>query len=307
MPPSSPALARQLDGPPGNRAGAEAVGGAGGQAGGQPPPPPQDPRDPVQKAMQRLYDHYFLVRDYQRRYPAPNEGTLAFLFRHGAAQARTVLDFGCGDGRYAVPLLESTQAHVTGYDISAQALAQLQQRLAALGLAQRATLLHGPLPSLQAAGPQDLVLMLFGVLSHVGDRAARLAALRQARAVLQPQGRLLLSVPTLGRRRPFEALAAWLRRRTGRAQGPQAEPGNILFSRRLGGVPHEFFYHLYSLGELQQELAEAGFEMTACEAESVLPEWLVTQYRWLGRLDAGFARALPARLGYGMRVCAVPR
>ena len=42
------------------------------------------------------------------------------------------------------------------------------------------------------------------------------------------------------------------------------------------------------------------------QAESVLPEWLVTQNRVLGRVDAWVSRILPAALGYGIRVVAKP-
>ena len=88
--------------------------------------------------------------------------------------------------------------------------------------------------------------------------------------------------------------------------GAQAEAGNILFTRVLGGTPHQFFYHLYTVKRLRAELLEAGFVMTTASAESLLPEWLITQHPWLGRADALLSRALPAALGYGIRAVARP-
>jgi 2-polyprenyl-3-methyl-5-hydroxy-6-metoxy-1,4-benzoquinol methylase len=125
--------------------------------------------------MRQLYDHYFACHDYQKRYPQPNQATFDFLMRHGAGRARQILDFGCGSGRYALALLHATQAHITGYDISSGALAEFRANLAQTPLAQRARALGTEPAVLDGSGCYDMVLILFGVLSHVGGRNARLA------------------------------------------------------------------------------------------------------------------------------------
>lgn len=256
--------------------------------------------------MTDLYDHYFACKDYQKRYPAPNAATLEFLLRHGADKAGQILDFGCGNGRYALALLESTSAHVTGYDISTSAIAEFNHFLEKTRFGPRVRLLTGPREVLTGPERFDVVLLLFGVLSHIGGQADRLDVLRHLHAMMAPQGRLVLTVPSMWRRRPLELLLAAFKRRTGRAQGVQAEAGNIEFTRLLAGVSHTFFYHLYSAGRLRQELRACGFEIVEMDAESVLPEWLITQYRAVGRLDALVSRFLPAFLGYGIRVVAKP-
>jgi SAM-dependent methyltransferase len=260
----------------------------------------------VQAAMADLYDHYFACHDYEKRYPQPNQSTLQFLLAQRVTTGTRILDFGCGNGRYALALLRTTPASLTGYDISEAALSEFAKHLVGSPFAGRARLVHGPHSVLLGSGQHDFVLLLFGVLSHVGDRAARVACLRQLRAVMAPNATLLLSVPSIWRRRPLELLLAAMARWAGAAQGAQLEPGNILFTRKLGGVPHQFFYHLYSVGRLKQELAEAGFEMTQIEAESLLPEWLVTQYPRIGKADAWLARLMPAAWGYGIRAVALP-
>ncbi len=260
----------------------------------------------LQDAMEGLYDHYFACQDYQKRYPAPNATTLAFLLAHGAGTASRILDFGCGNGRYALALLQQTQASVTGYDISLAAIEAFKDLLDNTRFGQRASLLTGSMGVLESCEKFDMVLMLFGVLSHVGGQAARLEVLHRLRAMVQPQGRLVLTVPSVWRRRPLDLWSAALKRATGRAQGMQAEPGNIEFTRLLAGAPHTFFYHLYSPRSLQRELHTCGFEVVEMDAESVLPEWLVTQNRSLGRADAAVSRMLPAALGYGIRVVARP-
>ncbi len=258
----------------------------------------------VNQAMKALYDHYFASHDYVKRYPQPNQATLHFLLKHGAGQAQDILDFGCGNGRYALALLHMTQAKLTGYDISETALAEFKSHLDPLNGQARVRLLHGESAVLDHSGSYDMVLMLFGVLSHVGGQEARQTTLLQLRKLMPDDGKLLLTVPNLWRRRPFElAKAAWMRW-TGQAKGLQAEPGNIVFNRKLAGVEHQFFYHLFTVRALQLELLAAGFEVTQVEAESIFPEWLITQHAWLGALDAKLSHYLPAFFGYGIRAVA---
>jgi SAM-dependent methyltransferase len=261
----------------------------------------------VTQAMRSLYDHYFACHDYDRRYPTPNRRTLAFALSQGAGQAQHILDFGCGSGRYALPLLRMTAAQVTGYDISAQALAEFQAHVQQAGLTGRARALGTTLAALDGAGDYDLVVMLFGVLSHTGTQTQRIGTLREVRALMRPGARLVLSVPNIWRRRPMDVLrAAWLRRR-GRVSPELAEPGSLWFSRVLGGQRRTFFYHLYSPAQLSDELRQAGFELVDLQAESLLPEWLITQRRWLGRWDAALSRWLPPAWGYGLMAAAVVR
>ncbi|HSY27520.1 MAG TPA: class I SAM-dependent methyltransferase [Burkholderiaceae bacterium] len=257
----------------------------------------------IEKAMADLYDHYYVSHEYSKRYPKPNETTLEFLFGNGAENARNVLDYGCGNGRYALPLLQKTSAHVTAFDISAAAIDELATHLHDTSFADRARLVHGDAGQLNQHGKFDLVLMMFGVLSHVGDRAARLATLRQLRNLMHPQGKLILSVPSIFRRRPFELLRTHIQRVRGTASETKSEPGNILFTRSIASEPHQFFYHLYSVAGLTEEMREAGFRISKLEPESLLPEWMITQFPLLGKLDAALLPLLPAALGYG--ICAV--
>ena len=260
----------------------------------------------VTRAMRQLYDHYFACHDYQKRYPQPNQATFEFLMCHGAGGARQILDFGCGSGRYALALLHATQAHLTGYDISSGALAEFRANLMQSPFAARARALGTEPTVLDGSGSYDVVLMLFGVLSHVGGRSARLSTLRQLHALMPADGKLLLTVPSAWRRRPIELAKAAYARWRGVAQGDQAEPGNIRFCRVLGGAPHQFFYHLYTVKRLKAELSAAGFKVVFMDAESLMPEWLITQHPALGWLDARLSRLLPAFLGYGIRAVAIP-
>jgi SAM-dependent methyltransferase len=271
---------------------------------------------PPTEPMRKLYDRYFASQDYKRRYPLPNQATLEFLMQHGrAATAASILDVGCGDGRYAIALLDSTSASIVGCDISGGALAEFSKQLTTRADSQRVRLVHGCVETMNAAtapttganvsddARHDLSLLLFGVLSHAGDLAARVRMLEAIRMQTKPDGLLLLTVPSIWRRRPLELLQM-LWRRVARDQQFPMPAGDITFTRTIDRQPQTFFYHLYSVAGLRRELALAGWVMQTCQAESLLPEWLVTQHPWIGRLDSLIRPFLPAALGYGIRAVA---
>ena len=262
---------------------------AAGRSAGQ-------PREPAHEGMRALYDSYYASRDYERRYPRPNAGTLDFLWRHGLAQARRVADVGCGHGRYAVPVLEAGAAALVACDPSRGALDAFTARLDGAPWASRVTLVRGGAEALPMTR-FDRFLMLFGVLGHIGPREARIEALRQLRQRATADARLLLSVPSRWRRRPLELLASLWR--------PAGEAfGDVSFRRVISGRPQVFAYHLYTLSELRQELAEAGWLLEQAEPESVAPEWLVTRHPAWERMDRRLQRWWPAALGYGIRAAA---
>jgi SAM-dependent methyltransferase len=258
------------------------------------------------KAMRRTYDLYYLGGAYRRRYPRPNASTLDFVLTHAVPDAHRILDFGCGEGRYCFALLERTNAHVTAYDISASSLLALHAQLMASAYRERVTLAGAEMSQLDRDAPYDAILMLFGVLSLIGDRAARVEVLSALRRLICEDGRLVVSVPSIWRRRPCDLLRHALARRLRRAEPPLHEGGNIQFVRSVRGRALTFFYHLYGVRDLRRDLEEAGFAVRRCEAESLLPEWCVTQSRLIERIDRTLCRWLPAALGYGIRVLAVP-
>jgi SAM-dependent methyltransferase len=142
------------------------------------------------------------------------------------SRGERVLDLGCGDGRFTAIIAEAGAAAVgievaqAAVDRATQAHPELDFRLAEI---------DGPLPL--ADNTFDLVFAT-EVIEHVADTARWLS---EARRVLAPRGRLLLSTPSHGRLR-------------------LAIHGIERYSEPLGD-----HLHLYSKRSLADTLTEFGF------------------------------------------------
>lgn len=252
--------------------------------------PPFDPEGVLQSdaTTQASYHVYFTSGLYDQRYPAPNR-TMWRRIRALVSPMSSVLDFGCGSGRYLLRL-RGEVARAIGFDVSPAALDKLRAR----GAGWTELVVLGPEPDaldahLAAEGPVDLVICLFGVLGHITNPAARAQALHQMHTCLKPgSGRLLISVPNRARR--FRA-----------EQAKSGSKGPIRYQRQIkeGGLV-VLNYQLFDPAMLSAELTAAGFHLRHMGCESVLPEsWLLhsAPLRWL---DAVLTPLCPARWGYGI-------
>ncbi len=257
--------------------------------------------------IQRSYNRYFETGLYSTRYPAPNPHVLKLVLGELGPKGGRVLDFGCGSGRYALPLVQQPGVSVFAYDISPTAIQQLRQRYAALtpGAARlpRLETLCGSLDDLgrrlEGDGGFDLVVLLFGVLGHVEHRARRVATLRALRARLRPGGRLIATVPNRARRFLAEQKAM-------RVLGQQAEPGDVRYRRGGSQDPIELYYHLYTPAEFCAELGEAGYVVSSLRPESVLTERMVLSSRVGNTADRLLRQVTPLALAYGLVAIAEP-
>ena len=258
--------------------------------------PPARPDVPELPDMSGSYDRYISSGLYDRRYPRPNRRTLRKMKRSLPAGGR-FLDVGAGTGRYTLPLLQMTGTSCVALDICPVARTTLAERLGEFVRAERLVIRGEDADALAADHPQafDLALLAFGVLAHVAGRAERLRLLRAIRSMLKADGTLILSVPNARRRfRAEQRTSAPL------VDAGKLEPGDILYKRGQDNGEIQLFYHLYTLAEVRDDLAEAGFRVTNVGAESLLSERTVVSNPLTGWLDAMACRIAPASLGYDL-------
>jgi SAM-dependent methyltransferase len=206
-------------------------------------------------AIARLYDPWSasVVED------------ISFYVDEALAAGGELVELGVGTGRVAIPTALAG-AHVMGVDSSAEMLAVCAEHAREAGVEERLDLRLGDLrrPPVDEAVP--LVTCPFRSFLHLRDDAERLEALRAARDLLCPQGRLVFDVFTPSRediegthgrwieREPhLDERADWdldAQRLTLSVRGPQG-----FSTMALWWVEPERWHSL---------LAEAGLEVVAC-------------------------------------------
>ena len=123
-----------------------------------------------------------------------------YHFARRWVEGRRVLDVACGEG-YGSALLARSAAHVTGVDVSEQAIAHARAEYATLGNVrfERASCTQVPLPDASVD-----VAVTFETIEHIAEQEAFVSELAR---VLAPDGVLVLSCPNRAEytdRRGFE-------------------------------------------------------------------------------------------------------
>jgi SAM-dependent methyltransferase len=262
---------------------------------------------PPKAPIVESYDRYYGSGLYDARYPRPNPSTYRAALRLARTSSR-ILDFGAGSGRYTIPFLHATNAFICAYDISADACRALELQATATEVGSRRLLITDDLDAVRAAGPYDLVVALFGVLSHIEGRENRIDILSSIRSVLSREGVLLLTVPHALRRFPLHASSVgrggessgeFSARAQARRYFPSARP--VIYRRHVENEARPFPYYLFSCRELTAELSAAGFAVEVLESDSIVPERRLVRSPALAPLDDLLCRMLPPWAGYGLR------
>jgi SAM-dependent methyltransferase len=251
--------------------------------------------------MDSAYEKYFSAGGYSLRYPRPNSRALSLILHH-ASHSKSILDFGCGNGRYVIPLLASTPAAITAFDISRAALRELSIRVPDVKLQSRLQIIHDSRSQLESLGSFDLIICMFGTLSHISPRSERISTLAFfAKTLSASKGKLIISVPNAYRRFLWEQLAPLTEKDVDTKDVPLLkEPGDIYYYRNLSEEKILMRYHLYTIASFKADLAEAGLKLDKMVAESILPESVVTRNRTIGIFDKFASQLVPAWAGYGL-------
>jgi tRNA (uracil-5-)-methyltransferase TRM9 len=258
----------------------------------------------------KSYDHYYGSGLYDARYPRPNPPTYRCALRLASTASR-ILDFGAGSGRYTLPLLDSTDAFVCAYDISVDACKTLKAHASAAGVDSQRLLVTPDLDVARAAGPYNLALSLFGVLSHIEAPEDRMKILNSICSLLAPDGLFLVTVPNASRRFPLHVSQVSHNSEDRGICSYQASmrlyfpwPRLVIYRHHIENVQRPFPYYLYSRRELARELSAAGFFLEILESDSILPERRLVRNPALEPVDNVLCWLLPSWAGYGLRaVC----
>jgi SAM-dependent methyltransferase len=190
---------------------------------------------------------------------------VSFYVEEALAADGLVVELGVGTGRIAIPTA-AAGVHVIGVDSSRGMLDVCAERAREARLAHLLDLRLGDLRRPPVDERVLLVTCPFRAYLHLSSDAERLEALRAARALLRPGGRLVFDVFTPSREDVEETDGVWLEREPGifeRADWDLSEQTLTLSVRDEGRSTTMTLWWLEPQ-RWQALLAEAGFEVDAC-------------------------------------------
>jgi len=203
-------------------------------------------------AIARLYDPW----------SASVTEDIGFYVEEALAADGPVVELACGTGRISVPLAKAG-IRVIGVDASARMLEVAREYAAAEGV--ELDLRLGDLREPPVTERVPLVLIPFRSLLHMTTEVARLRALRAAREVLLPGGRLVFDVFAPSAEDVEDTHGRWLEREPGifeRADWDEGERTLTLSVRRNDEASTMLLAWL-SPAEWRLLLDRAGFDVEA--------------------------------------------
>jgi SAM-dependent methyltransferase len=176
-----------------------------------------------------------------------------------------VVELGVGTGRIAIPTAIQG-VRVIGVDSSPGMLEVCREVARSAGVADLLDLRVGDLREPPVTERVGLVTCPFRAFLHLQDDTARLQALRAARDLLEPGGRLAFDVFEPGRDDIEDTHGRWLEREPGifeRAEWDEAERRLTLSVRGESGATTMELSWLSPV-EWRRLLDEAGYEVESC-------------------------------------------
>jgi ubiquinone/menaquinone biosynthesis C-methylase UbiE len=250
-----------------------------------------------------------IAGEYDRRIPGRTpvdhrftESEMNFLLQR-VHPGETVLDMGCGTGRFTVPMAESG-AEVTGYDISPAMLERLQCTARERG--QQVQVCEGDMAHLPFDdGTFDVVTSMLALM-HVPVDDRQQVFLEAAR-VLKPGGRLVLGV----KNELFERMSRV--DRFASVDITDVENKQLIFTETDGGQVLSAPWHSFSPDELERLTALSGMRIVSLRGNSTIVAWIAdailsdsTTYSSICALEELVGDSAPFnRLGYHLLAEAV--
>ncbi len=176
-----------------------------------------------------------------------------------------VVELGVGTGRIAVPIA-TAGVRVIGVDSSPEMLAVCRETAAAAGIEHLLDLRPGDLRHPPVPERVALVVCPFRAYLHLHTDQERLEALRAARRLLLPAGRLVFDVFEPGADDIEETHARWLEREPGIEERAEWDGDARTLTLTVRGAAGESTMRLswISPDEWRSLLERAGFTVEAC-------------------------------------------
>jgi SAM-dependent methyltransferase len=186
------------------------------------------------------------------------------LLRRNLPAGGRVLDVGCAGGRVSLALGRAGFS-VVGVDLNAAMVGQAAKLIADAQLSVPFQVMDTRLLAFRNES-FDAVLLVGSVICYVRGRRARLHALREARRVLRPDGKIFVVTPSRESAWRFRSWSTAMRvihrllRLLGRAAGDW-EPGDRFGPAWSGDGARLVYWYMYAPAELQSDLEASGFEI----------------------------------------------
>ena len=187
---------------------------------------------------------------------------IAFYVEEALGCDGPVVELAVGSGRIAVPIAQAGRA-VIGVDLSEGMLAVARALAEEHGVGSLGDLRVGDLREPPVDERVQLVICPFRSLLHMADEEQKLRALRAARELLEPGGRLVFDVFAPSSEDIAETHGIWLEREDGifeRADWDEASR-TLKLSVRSGDSAASMELHWLSAIEWRRLIDEAGFDV----------------------------------------------
>ncbi len=187
---------------------------------------------------------------------------IAFYVEEALGCDGPVVELAVGSGRIAVPIAQAGRA-VIGVDLSEGMLAVARALAEEHGVSTLVDLRVGDLREPPVDERVPLVICPFRSLLHMADEEQKLRALRAARELLEPGGRLVFDVFAPSSEDIAETHGIWLEREDGifeRADWDEASR-TLKLSVRSGDSAASMELHWLSAIEWRRLIDEAGFDV----------------------------------------------